>query len=219
MLFIFSLAVAVLFSFIAAKMLRKHPWPFYISTILLCTALAFIPKETTGFFNDYILNMFRRGTIGTALFVVVMYMATLKNGSKAMKTLMPIRGQLSIMASIMCLCHNIFFGRTYFIMMFTKPDAMSAVQLAAGVISIILIAIMLPFYHVFSGYTEKDESKEMEKDPASGLCVLRSFIRAYYGVNDSGHSPWICGICSKHYGIFYCVCNLCSSASEKNKDK
>ena len=122
MLFIFSLAVAILFSFIAAKMLRKHPWPFYISTILLCTALAFIPKETTGFFNDYILNMFRRGTIGTALFVVVMYMATLKNGSKAMKTLMPIRGQLSIMASIMCLCHNIFFGRTYFIMMFTKPD-------------------------------------------------------------------------------------------------
>lgn len=146
MLFIFSLAVAVLFSFIAAKMLRKHPWPFYISTILLCTALAFIPKETTGFFNDYILNMFRRGTIGTALFVVVMYMATLKNGSKAMKTLMPIRGQLSIMASIMCLCHNIFFGRTYFIMMFTKPDAMSAVQLAAGVLSIILIAIMLPLF-------------------------------------------------------------------------
>ena len=63
-----------------------------------------------------------------------------------MKTLMPIRGQLSIMASIMCLCHNIFFGRTYFIMMFTKPDAMSAVQLAAGVISIILIAIMLPLF-------------------------------------------------------------------------
>ena len=31
-------------------------------------------------------------------------------------------------------------------MMFTKPDAMSAVQLAAGVISIILIAIMLPLF-------------------------------------------------------------------------
>ena len=73
MLFIFSLAVTVLFSFIAAKMLRKHPWPFYISTILLCTALAFIPKETTGFFNDYILNMFRRGTIGTALFCCDVY--------------------------------------------------------------------------------------------------------------------------------------------------
>ena len=175
MLFIFSLAVAVLFSFIAAKMLRKHPWPFYIGTILLCTALAFIPKETTGFFNDYILNMFRRGTIGTALFVVVMYMATLKNGSKAMKTLMPIRGQLSIMASIMCLCHNIFFGRTYFIMMFTMPGAMSEVQLMAGVLSIILIVIMVPLFIMsFPAIRKKMNPKKWKK--------IQRMAYLYYGL-------------------------------------
>ena len=97
-----------------------------------------------------------------------------------MKTLMPIRGQLSIMASIMCLCHNIFFGRTYFITrpcFSTKPDAMSAVQLAAGVISIILIAIMLPLsYHVFSGYTEKDESSKGNGERSQRLAYV------YYGL-------------------------------------
>lgn len=147
MLFTFSLAVAVLFSFIASKTLRKNPWPFYILTVLICAVLAAMPKEiATGFLNDYVLNMFRRGTIGTALFVVVMYMATLKNGSTAIKTLMPVRGQLSIIASIMCLCHNIFFGRTYFIMMFVEPGNMSAIQLTAGILSIILIAIMVPLF-------------------------------------------------------------------------
>ncbi len=51
-----------------------------------------------------------------------MYTGALKNGSKLMKILMPIRAELSIIASILTLAHNISFGRYHFITLFTKQN-------------------------------------------------------------------------------------------------
>ena len=50
-----------------------------------------------------------------------MYTGALKNGSKLMKILMPIRAELSIIASILTLAHNIIFGKYHFVTLFTAP--------------------------------------------------------------------------------------------------
>ena len=73
-----------------------------------------------------------------------MYTGALKNGSKLMKLLFPIRAELSIIACILTLAHNIIFGRYHFVALFTNPKSMSFNMLLAAIVSLMLIAIMLP---------------------------------------------------------------------------
>jgi DMSO/TMAO reductase YedYZ heme-binding membrane subunit len=88
-------------------------------------------------------EIFAKGSLGTAMFVVVMYTGALPKGNKLIAPLMKIRGELSITAAILVLCHNFTYGMTYFRMLFTKTSLLSATQLAAAVISLVLIAIMI----------------------------------------------------------------------------
>lgn len=147
MIFGISLIIAVALTIALQKPLKKYPVPFYIITLGLCILVNLVSFETApAWVSSYILDLFRRGALGTALFVVVMYAGAFKNGSKCMKILMPIRGQLSIIASILCLCHNVFYGKTYFIAMATHPAGLPVHQLIAGILSILMILIMVPLF-------------------------------------------------------------------------
>ena len=77
------------------------------------------------------------------MFVAVMYAGALPKGSKLIAQLMKIRGELSITAAILVLCHNFTYGITYFKMLFIKPEALSATQFTAAIISLVLIIIMI----------------------------------------------------------------------------
>lgn len=59
---------------------------------------------------------------------------------------MPIRGELSIIASILTLGHNISFGLTYFRLLFTQPDCLPVNQLLAAICSLVMLCIMLPLF-------------------------------------------------------------------------
>lgn len=72
-----------------------------------------------------------------------MYAGALPKGSKLIAPLMKIRGELSITAAILVLCHNFTYGITYFKMLFIKPEALSATQFTAAIISLVLIIIMI----------------------------------------------------------------------------
>lgn len=145
MLLIISLVLAVAFVFLCGKALKKHPNLFYIGAGIITAVLALIPFDgVPDFVNNYILALFRRGSLATAIFIIVMYTGALKNGSALMKKLIVIRGELSIMASIMILCHNIFFGKTYFVRLFTSASTMPVTQLLAAIASLLMLVIMIP---------------------------------------------------------------------------
>ena len=147
MVFLISLVAAVLIAVLLAKPIRKCPGAFYALCIVVSVTLAVVDfPGAPHWLSAYVLDLFRRGALGAALFVVVMFIGTLKNGSAPMKMLMPIRGYLSIMASILCLCHNVFYGRTYFVKMFTSPSGMPLNQLLAGILTIIMLVIMIPLF-------------------------------------------------------------------------
>ena len=57
---------------------------------------------------------------------------------------MPIRGELSIFAAILTLGHNIGYGKTYFVRLFTDASRMSAEQLTASFLTIAMLIIMIP---------------------------------------------------------------------------
>ena len=144
MLLIISLIIVSLFIYFLKDSLKKHAGIYYIGVAVISTAvflLGFLPMPL--FLKNNILGIFAKGSLGTAMFVVVMYTGALPKGNKLIAPLMKIRGELSITAAILVLCHNFTYGMTYFRMLFTKTSLLSATQLAAAVISLVLIAIMI----------------------------------------------------------------------------
>ena len=144
MLLIISLIIVALFIYFLNDSLKKYANIFYIGTAVISIAvflLEFLPMHL--FVKNNILGIFAKGSLGTAMFVVVMYTGALPKGNKLIAPLMKIRGELSITAAILVLCHNFTYGMTYFRMLFTKTSLLSATQLAAAVISLVLIAIMI----------------------------------------------------------------------------
>ena len=103
--------------------------------------IGFLPMPL--FLKNNILGIFAKGSLGTAMFIAVMYAGALPKGSKLIVPLMKIRGELSITAAILVLCHNFTYGITYFKMLFIKPEALPATQLTAAIISLVLIIIMI----------------------------------------------------------------------------
>lgn len=144
MLLIISLIIVSLFIYFLKDMLKKNPTVFYIGAAVISIAvfaLGFVDLPI--WVKQNILGIFAKGSIGTAMFVFVMYAGALPKGSKFIAPLMRIRGELSITAAILVLCHNATYGMTYFKMLFTAPSALSTTQLIAAVVSIILIVLML----------------------------------------------------------------------------
>ena len=66
------------------------------------------------------------------------------NGSKAIKAFLPIRGEISIFAALLTLGHNIAYGKTYFVWLFTESEKMSRNQILAGILTLVMLAIMIP---------------------------------------------------------------------------
>ena len=144
MLLIISLIIVALFIYFLKGSLKKHAGIYYIGAAVISIAvflLEFLPMPL--FVKNNILGIFAKGSIGTAMFVAVMYTGALPKGSKLIVPLMKIRGELSITAAILVLCHNFTYGITYFKMLFIKPEALPATQLTAAIISLVLIIIMI----------------------------------------------------------------------------
>lgn len=169
MIFLIALAAAVIFVILCGKSLRKHPGAYYAAaaTIMAVCAVCAYSGITAAFplwFSSWIWPLMARGAFGTALFVIVMFTGALKNGSKAMFTLMPVRGELSIIASILTLGHNVIYGKTYFKAFFTDASVLSGAQLAACITSIVMIAIMIPlFITSFKTVRRKMKAKSWKK--------------------------------------------------------
>lgn len=149
MTLLISLVITFLLIGIGHKFIKKNANLCYIiagviSIILIIFEYTKISSNFPLWLNRSLLSIFTRSAFSTALFIVVMYTGALKNGSKLIKILMPIRAELSIIASILTLGHNIIYGKTYFVKLFTNPGSIKGNILLAAIISLISILIMLP---------------------------------------------------------------------------
>ena len=174
MTFLISLIVVAVFILACHKVLRKHPLPFYIGTVVIALAViicTFAGVRFPAWFTSYVWPLFAQSGLSGAMFVAVMYAGALPNSTKAVKTLLPIRGELSIMASILTLAHNISYGRTYFVRFFDLPWY----QMVAAVCSMVMILIMLPlFITSFKPVRKKMKAKSWKK--------LQRLAYGFYGL-------------------------------------
>ncbi|MCR4963721.1 MAG: FMN-binding protein [Firmicutes bacterium] len=148
MLFTLSLVAALLLALLLAKPIKNCPGAFYAVSAVLSLAFALFDfTNAPHFLSAWLLDPFRRGTLGTALFVVVMFTGALEKGSGLRQKLLPIRGFLSIIATILVLCHCVYFGKTYLVRLFTGGaigGRLSGLQTWAMIFSILMILILLP---------------------------------------------------------------------------
>lgn len=144
-----SLVLALIFAFSCHTAIRRHPGMFYgIAFFLVLFEVIYyqfgIHDIAPQWFTAYIVNPFKCGAFSTALFIIVMYLGALDSKHLFVRKLMGIRGQLSILACILTLGHNIIYGKKHFVNLFTNPWAMKPQTMLAAVLSILMICIMLP---------------------------------------------------------------------------
>ncbi|MBQ9535937.1 MAG: FMN-binding protein [Clostridia bacterium] len=149
MIFLISLALALLLVLALGKPLRSRPVPFYLiftaiaAAVIVCT---YANVRFPAWFGTWVFPVFARGALAGSLFVLVMAAGAFPAGSRGAKTLMPVRAQLSIIACILTLGHNVAYGKTYFVMLLTRPQRMPVTTLLAAICSIVMIIIMLPLF-------------------------------------------------------------------------
>lgn len=148
MLFLIALIIAFVFTFLCSKPLKKYPYVFYAAAVAVTITSVILSgsdlQSVPVFLNTYVIGLFTRGAFATALWCVVMWTGALPNGSVLIKKFMPVRGELSIFAAILTLGHNIGFGRTYFVRLFTDAGKMTENHIAASILTIMMLLIMIP---------------------------------------------------------------------------
>lgn len=164
MLFLFALILAAALAFLCGRPLKKSPALFYLGAVAISVASIALAaadlRSTPVFVNKYLVGLFTRGAFATGLWAVVMWTGALPNGSAPIKKLMPIRGELSIFAAILTLGHNIGFGQTYFVRLFTDSGRMAWNHKIAGILSIAMLVIMIPLTIMsFKGIRRKIKPK------------------------------------------------------------
>lgn len=146
---IVSLILALLFAFGLGNQIKKYPGIFYALSILLVIGVSVYYKTglidiSPEWFTTYITGPFKRGAFSTALFILVMYAGALDPKWTVTKNLYKIRGELSIIACIITLGHNFIYGTRHFPNLFFHANEMELKYLLATVMTLIMIAMMLP---------------------------------------------------------------------------
>lgn len=178
MIFLLSLVLAGLFVRFCAGSLKSHPVPYYVGAVVLAVAVPAVTMagvQFPAFVSAWVWPIFSRCAFATALFALVMWAGALPNGSAGIKKLMPIRGELSILACILTLGHNVAYGRTYFRMLFTQPADLPLPQLLAAVCSLVMLVIMLPLF------VTSFKSVRRKMDPRTWKRLQRSAY-GFYGL-------------------------------------
>ncbi|KMT21810.1 ferric reductase-like transmembrane domain-containing protein [Clostridium cylindrosporum] len=149
MLFIISILFVLILSVLLHKQIKKHANVFNFITILISISFIILPQMKLDAYipeviDKYFISIFSRGAVSTAAFTLVMYAGALNRRLSITKTLMSIRAELSIMACILTLGHNILFGMIFFPKLFLDPGSMQPLKLIATILTLIMICIMLP---------------------------------------------------------------------------
>lgn len=149
MLIIISILLVSIFIFLFHKQIKKYSNIFYVLAAIISVGFILyfqlnlneqVPKNI----NKYVITIFSKSIVSTAMFTIIMYTGVLDKKMYITKKLLSIRGELSIIACILTLGHNILYGITNFVILFTNPTSMKLPKLIAAIVSVVLIAIMIP---------------------------------------------------------------------------
>jgi len=167
MTFLYSIIITCVFIGLFGKKIKRHSTLFYslfLAISLLAILIVWGGFRLSGPVGAYVLPILARGGLAGAFLIVVMITGALPNKTGLQRVLLPIRGELSILASILTFGHNIAYGRTYFVALFSKDSALLLTQKLAAICSLLMIFIMIPlFVTSFPGVRRRMKAKKWKK--------------------------------------------------------
>lgn len=138
-----ALVGSAVFVALFKRLIRRYPIVFYlaacvIDVALLSGALLSLPAGLAAATFPYAA----RCLVGFSLFAIVMYAGALPDGSKIRQAVMPIRGELSIIAAILTIGHVVNYLGSYLTQILSGFAGMSAGMVVSFCVSSVLIVLL-----------------------------------------------------------------------------
>lgn len=148
---IILLILFTLLSIVYNKGIKKHATKLYWGALILCCicyglGAAGYVRELPMAFRAYFFGPIKNGIVPTVLFIIVMFAGALQDNSLFRRKIMPIRAELSIIASIFTVGH-FFLCLRHFLRLFT-PELFtsSLLHTASMLVGLYAIVIMIPLW-------------------------------------------------------------------------
>lgn len=193
---ILGLLYALGFYSLFAKTIKKHPIVFYLGTyfwivLVIMYYIMDFDKSMPGWFTSYFMDIFQRGVFSTTTFVIVMMVGVFIKPNKWSKSMMSIRGEISIMGSIFVICHNVLYGIIYFPALFKSPELMTIQNKIAAILTLILLLLLIPlFVTSFKSVRRKMNAKKWKKLQRLAypfFMIIYVHVMVLYSANPSAH--------------------------------
>lgn len=149
MYFAASLILALVFALVLNRSISRYSFVWYVIAVLIVIFEWFyyaqgLRDAFPHWFTTYVMSFFKRSSFAAALFVLVMYAGVFKPDWAFTRKLRKIRGEMSIIACLLSLGHNLIYGKSHFVKLFTNPGTMKPQYFIASLISLVMIGIMVP---------------------------------------------------------------------------
>lgn len=150
MMMLVCMVLAMAFAVGLKKPIHKVPWLFYLLALAVDILVVFGGKlDFPQWFYASVVMANGRCLFAFGLFTVVMFIGVLKDGSRLKHWLVPIRAELSIIASILAAGHMVRYVGVYSLRAIASPASLTNGMLLSFVAAA-LIAVMLVLLAVTS---------------------------------------------------------------------
>lgn len=150
---IIALASAVAFALLLREPIRKFPVVFYV--LAIAVDIVFLTQAISSFSavaGRALFPFMQQGLFAFGLLSVVMFIGVLPEGSRPKRYLRPVRGELSIIASILIVGHVLNYFQPIFMRAFMGAGVKTSVfaGVALSVVLVVLLAVLTitSFRHV-----------------------------------------------------------------------
>lgn len=137
-----ALIISLAFAIILKPAIKRFAWVFYLLAAVVAALFAsHVLMDVAPVLARALYPYLQRCLFAFGLFAIVMYIGVFPENSRFRKHLNPIRGELSIIASILTLGHVVNYGRSY-LMQLVNFSSLGAWRIASFVISFILVVLL-----------------------------------------------------------------------------
>jgi len=183
MLLLICLALAIVFSLALKPAIKAVPWLFYVIAIAVDVLIIFSGQlDLPPAIWKSLVLVNGRALFAFGLFVVVMFIGVLKNGSKLKEYLLPIRAELSIIAAILIVGHIVRYINVYSVRVLTNPNSVANGMLVsfavAAIITILLVVLTVTSFKVVKKAMDPKVWKKVQMlaYPFFGLIYVHIFL-------------------------------------------
>lgn len=138
-----AIAISVLFVAVFRNQIHLHPTVFYCVALaldILMLLYRVTPLDSV-VVRDIVVYV-QRSLLAISLFAIVMFIGALPDSSKVRGALMPIRGELSIIAGLLVIGHMAGYLVSYFLNILTNYTAVDVNIMVSLVLAVVLLVLL-----------------------------------------------------------------------------